>query len=398
MSQMIKLPLDGIRVIDCSHIVAGPYTSMLLAQAGAQVIKLEPPGSGERLRRGTSIANDIGERAPMNFIALNRGKLGVTLNLKHPEGKDAFKKLVAASDVLVENYRPGALEELGLGYDVLKATNPRLIYASISGFGKRSDLRGPYSDWTAHNPSAQAMSGLMDGSREPGGPPMQVAAPIGDTIPALWTAYGITLALRQREHTERGQFLDMAMYDAMSMHNYSAVSAEDAGGAPARRGHEELGPSHHMLFEAQDGWVMLSGAGEHEKWETLFRHIGRADLNEDRKYLSVNVKAILEGWSRQLPRAEVCRVMLGMEFSPAPVQTAKEVYNCPQLAARDMFVEFEHLGRQFRLLGDPIKLSDVPGSPGSPPPLLGEHNDYVFGDIVGFSPQQIEELKMKGVF
>jgi CoA:oxalate CoA-transferase len=395
---MAKLPLDGIRVIDCSHIIAGPFTSMLLAQAGAQVIKLEPPRTGDRLRRGASIANDIGERAPMNFIAHNRGKLGVTLNLKDPLGKDAFKKLVAVSDVLVENYRPAALKELGLDYDVVKEINPRLIYASISGFGKRADLRGPYSDWTAHNPSAQAMSGLMDGSRKPGAVPMEVAAPIGDTIPALWTAYAITLALRQRDQTGSGQFLDMAMYDAMSMHNYSAVSAEDVDGASTKPDHEQLGPKHHLVFEAQDGWVMLSGASEHEKWEKLFRHIGRADLNEDQKYLRVDVKPILEGWSRQLPRSEVCGVMLGMEFSPAPVQSAKEVYNCPQLAARDMFVEFDHLGRKFRLLGDPIKFSDTPRAPAKPPPLLGEHNDYVFGEIVGFSRNQIQQMKRKGVF
>jgi len=395
---MTSLPLAGIRVIDCSHIVAGPFTSMLLAQAGAQVIKVEPPGTGEWARRHASIPNDIGERAPLNFIALNRGKLGVTLNLKHARGKDAFKKLAAVSDVLVENYRPGALKELGLDYDVLKAINPRLIYASISGFGKRSDLRGPYSEWTAHNPSAQAMSGLMDGSREPGGRPMQVAAPIGDTIPALWTAYGITLALRQREHTGRGQFLDIAMYDTMCMHNYSAVAAETVQSASAQRRHEELGPSHHMLFEAQDGWVMLSGAGEHEKWERLFRHIGRADLNEGQKYLTVNVRPILEGWSRQLPRSEVCRVMLGMDFSPAPVQSTKEVYDCAQLAARDMFVEFEHLGRTFRLLGDPVKLSDSPSAPGTAPPLLGEHNEHVFREIVGLSQDQVEEMKAAGVF
>jgi crotonobetainyl-CoA:carnitine CoA-transferase CaiB-like acyl-CoA transferase len=394
---MTQLPLAGIRVIDCTHIIAGPYTSMLLAQAGAQVIKLEPPATGERLRRGASIPNDIGERAPLNFIALNRGKLGITLNLRDPQGKEAFKRLAAASDVLVENYRPGAFKELGLDYEVLKAVNPRLIYASISGFGKRADLRGPYSDWTAHNPSAQAMSGLMDGSREPGGRPMQVGAPIGDTIPALWTAYGIALALRQREKTGTGQFLDIAMYDAMSMHNYGAVAAAAVEDAGAQHRQQRLGPSHHMLFEAQDGWVMLSGAGEHEKWERLFRHIGRADLNEDRKYLGVDVKAVLEGWSKHLPRAEVCRVLLGMEFSPAPVQTAKEVYDCPQLAARDMFVEFEHLGRPFRVLGDPVKLSAVPRAPGSPPPRLGEHNDYVFGEIAGFSADQIREMKAKGV-
>lgn len=243
---MTKLPLEGIRVIDCSHIVAGPFTSMLLAQAGAQVIKLEPPATGERLRRGASIPNAIGERAPLNFIALNRGKLGITLNLRDPQGKEAFKKLVAVSDVLVENYRPGALKELGLSYDVLKAVNPRLIYASISGFGKRADLRGPYSGWTAHNPSAQAMSGLMDGSRLPGGPPMQVGAPIGDTIPALWTAYGITLALRQREQTGTGQFLDIAMYDTMSMHNYGAVAAAGVSSSGTERRHQELGPSHRL--------------------------------------------------------------------------------------------------------------------------------------------------------
>jgi len=395
---MTKLPLEGIRVIDCSHIVAGPFTSMLLAQAGAQVIKLEPPRTGEWNRRGVSIPNDVGERAPLNYIALNRGKLGVTLNLKDPQGRDAFKKLMAVSDVLVENYRPGALKELGLDYDVLKIINPRLIYASISGFGKRTDLRGPYSDWTAHNPSAQAMSGLMDGSRKPDGPPMQVGAPIGDTIPALWTAYGITLALRQREQTGLGQFLDIAMYDAMVMHNYGAVAAEDVEGVSAEPRRPPLGPHHHMLFEAQDGWVMLSGAMEHEKWERLFRHIGRADLNEGQKYLAIDIKPVLEGWSKQLPRSEVCRVMVGMEFSPAPVQTAKEVYNCPQLAARDMFVEFEHLGRNFRLLGDPVKLSGVPRASGSPPPLLGEHNDYVFGELVGFSQDQIQEMKAKGVF
>ncbi len=394
---MSKLPLAGIRVLDCTHIIAGPFTSMLLAQAGAQVIKIEPPVTGERLRRGATVPNDRGERAPINFIALNRGKLGITLNLRDPQGQDAFKRLVAVSDVLVENYRPGALKRLGLDYESLKPINPRLIYASISGYGKRRDLHGPYSEWTAHNPSAQAMSGLMDGSRDASNRPMQVAAPIGDTVPALWTAYGITLALRQRDLTGAGQFLDMAMYDAMTMHNYGAVAAETLGDAIPEHAVSSLGPSHHMLFEAQDGWVMLSGASEHDKWERLFEHIGRADLNEGQRYLTVDVKAILEGWSKQMPRADVCRTMLSMKFSPAPVQTAKDVYDCPQLAARGMFVEFRHLGRMFRVLGDPIKLADAPCAPGSPPPLLGEHNDYVFGELAGYSEAQIKALKTQGV-
>jgi len=390
-------PLAGIRVIDCTHIVAGPYTSMLLAQAGAEVIKLEPPRTGERARRGASVPNQIGEHAPLSFISLNRGKLGITLDLRDPQGKHAFKKLVAASDVLVENYRPGALKDLGLDYDVLKHVNPRLVYACISGFGKRADLRGPYSDWTAHNPSAQAMSGLMDRTRAPGGAPMQIGAAIGDTIPALWTAYGIVLALRQREASGNGQFLDMAMYDALCMHNYAAVAAQGPDLPEAERRDGPLGPLHHMLFEAEDGWVMLSGAAEHDKWERFFVHIGRADLNEERKYLGVQVKPIVEGWSKHLGRAQVCQVMLQMGFSPAPVQTAKEVYDCPQLSARQMFVEFEHLGRSFRVLGDPVKLSAVPYRAGSRPPLLGEHNDYVFGQIAGLSADEIRSMKANGV-
>lgn len=141
---------------------------------------------------------------------------------------------------------------------------------------------------------------------------------------------------------------------------------------------------------------MISGAGEHEKWERMFRYIGRSDLNEGQKYLAVDVKAIIEGWSKHLPRAEVCRVLLLMDFSPAPVQTAKEVYDCPQLAARQMFVEFQHLGRPFRFLGDPVKLSDVPGMAGRPPPLLGQHNDYVFGELLGMSREQIQAMKTNG--
>ena len=396
---MSTKPLEGIRVVDCTHIVAGPFCTMLLAQAGAQVIKLEPPKTGEWYRANAStIPNDIGERAPLSFVTLNRGKLGVTLNLKDPKGKEAFKKLAAVSDVIVENYAPGAMKRLGLDYDALKTVNPRLVYASISGFGKRTDLRGPYADWTAHNPSAQAMSGMMDGSREPGGPPVLVSATIGDTIPAVWTAYGIMLALQQRERTGHGQFLDIAMYDTMAMHNNVAVASVELDGANAGRRHQQVGPAEHVLFEAQDGWVMLSGAREHEKWERLFRHIGRADLNDDQKYLTLDIKPVLEGWSKQLPKAEVCRIMLGMGFSPAPVQTATEVYQCPQLEARHMFVAFEHLGRKFRHLGDPIKLSNVPDTVGSPPPLLGEHNEYVFGKIVGFSPSELQQMKASGVF
>ncbi|RPI46783.1 MAG: hypothetical protein EHM59_06525, partial [Betaproteobacteria bacterium] len=186
-------------------------------------------------------------------------------------------------------------------------------------------------------------------------------------------------------------------YDAMAMHNYSAVAAETSDDVRAERRHGTLGPSHHMLIEAQDGWVMLSGAGEHEKWERMFCHIGRADLNQDKKYLNVDVRSIVEGWSKHLPRAEICRVMLGMGFSPAPVQTAKEVYDCPQLAAREMFVELEHLGRKFRFLGDPIKLTDVPPAKGSPPPLLGQHNAYVFGELVGLSRDQILAMKANGI-
>jgi len=296
--------------------------------------------------------------------------------------------------VLIENFRPGTLERLGFGPERARGLNARLIYCSISGYG----ATGPKRDLPGYDMVIQGESGLMDVTGFPETGPTKVGVAITDCLAALYAVQGILIAHIQRLETGKGQFLDMAMYVAMSMHNYSAVAAENEEAAPATSGHGQLGPHHHMLFEAQDGWVMLSGASEHEKWERFFRHIGRADLNEAQKYLTVDVRPIVEGWSRHLPRAEVCRVMLGMEFSPAPVQSANDVYNCPQLAARDMFVEFEHLGRRFRVLGDPVKLSDVSSAPGRPPPLLGQHNDYVFGEIAGFSPADIQEMKAQGVF
>jgi CoA:oxalate CoA-transferase len=215
---MESRPLQGVRVLDVSHIIAGPFCTMLLANAGAEIIKVEPPSTGEMSRRlSRPIQVEASEPITLQYVRVNRGKKGLTLNLRHERGKALFKRLAAISDVVVENFRPGTMKKLGLDYEALGAVNPELIYATISGYGRREDRKGPYSDWPANNPSAQAMSGLMDVTGEPGGPPSLVGASIGDTIPALWAAYGILLALEHRRKTGRGQQLDIAMYDCLVM-------------------------------------------------------------------------------------------------------------------------------------------------------------------------------------
>ncbi|MBI4201137.1 MAG: CoA transferase [Chloroflexi bacterium] len=402
---MNGLPLDGIKVLDVTHAVAGPFCTMLLADAGAEVIKVEPPHTGEMGRQGRPhITSDTGEPLSLRYVQLNRGKKTITLNLRDAKGKALFKRLVGISDVVAENFSPGTMERLGLGYDVLRAINPKIVYASVSGYGKRDDLRGPYSNWAANNPAAQAMSGLMDVTGEPDGPPCFVGASLGDTIPGIWTAYSIMLALEHRHRTGLGQAIDIAMYDCLVMHNDHAPEIYDLTGVSPGRGGEVM-YAPWLCLEANDGFVMVSGGGGSERWKQLWQAIGRPDLASDPQYtgpfegsfvLRV-IKPAIEVWSRQKGKWEVDRVLREIGFTGAPVQTAKEVYDCPQLEARKMWVELEVAGKKFRQPHNPAKLSACPDQ--SPPavPLLGEHNDYVYQQLLGLEPGQLQELQAASV-
>jgi CoA:oxalate CoA-transferase len=379
---------------------------MLLANAGAEVIKVEPPGTGEISRRsGRPIPAEGSEPVTLQYVRVNRGKKDVTLNLRHEQGKAIFRRLAAMSDIAVENFRPGTMKRLGLDYETLKAVNPRLIYATISGYGRRADLRGPYSDWAANNPSAQAMSGLMEVTGEPGGPPSLMGASIGDTIPGLWAAYAILLALEFRRKSGQGQYVDIAMYDCLVMHNDIALPFYDLTKVSAGREREDMW-SPQLRLEAKDGFVMLAGAAGPEKWAQLWRTAGREDLANDAKYLGQEVhgpfflhkiRPALEEWTTKKSRIELCHYLLELGFSAAVVQTPAEVYDCPQLKARRMYHEYEFAGRRFRQPSDPAKLSEVPETPSTPPPLLGEHNAYVLQNLLGLSAQEVRELHAQGV-
>ena len=405
-NDLIPLPLEGIRVVDATHVVAGPFCSMLLGDAGAEVIKVERPG-GERGRRTPPIiTDDLGQQISSRYLTVNRNKKSITLDLRQPNGKALFEDLVGVSDVVLDNWGPGAMKRLGLDYPRLNAINPSIIYATITGYGDSDALRGPYSGWAANNSSAQAMAGWMEITGQPDRPPQMVGDAIGDTVPGVWTAYGILLALMSRGTTGLGQHVDMAMYDCMLAHVTGTMASYQATGVPPGRNREALG--HPQLsLEALDGYVVLAGAAEEEKWAALWTFIGREELVRDPRYLGrdgtgaffVNViQPELEKWTRGIPKRDLTQQLLDLGFSASMVQNAEEVMGCPQLEARHMWWEFDHpiAGRVYTP-GSPVKMSLVGDQTPTRPPTPGEHNTQVLGELLGLSHNEMEKAKEEGV-
>ena len=400
-------PLEGIRVLDSTHIIAGPFCSMLLADAGAEVIKIERPQTGEagRLTRPL-IRNEDGEAVSVRFITVNRNKRSVTLNLRHPSGKALFEDLVRISDVVLDNWGPGAMERLGLGYERLSELNQSIVCASITGYGDNDALRGPYSAWAANNPCAQAMAGWMEVTGEPGAPPQMVGDNIGDTIPAVWTAYAILLALESRRKTGLGQHVDMAMYDCMVAHNTSSIPLyQFIGKAPGRD--REAMTTAQLTLKAKDGYVVLAGARQEAKWEALWKLIGREELIQDSRYLGRDVRgdffvneiqSALEEWTKDISKWDLTQTLLGVGFSAGMVQNAEDMVNCPHLEARHMWTEIEDpIAGKFIVSSNPVKMSRVAEKPVLRPPLLGEHNEEVLGGLVGLTPTKLQEMASEGI-
>ncbi len=401
-------PLDGLRVLDATHIVAGPFCAMLLADMGAEVIKIERTNVGERARLNDPfVQSEDGRRVSARFLAINRNKKSVTLDLRQPWGKEIFENLVKASDVLLDNWGPGALQRLNLGFDHLRKLNPRLIYASITGFGDSDGLRGPYSDWPANNPCVQGMGGWMEITGAPDGPPQMVGDNIGDSVPGVWTALGIMLALEQRRKTGRGQHLDMAMYDCMVAHTTSIMPFYQATGQVTTRARENM-ITAQLALKANDGYVVLAGSGGGGgKWEGLWRLVGREDLIADRRYLGEGISGqfyfdhivpAIEEWSQHIPKLEIAQKLIELGFSMGIVQDAADLDNCPHLAARKMFVDSgDSLGGSFRTVNNPIRLTESPDTPAGAPPLLGEHNREILCGIGGVTEDELALLEQEGV-
>ena len=402
----LPLPLTGIRVLDATHIVAGPFCSLILADMGAEVIKVERPGTGDLARgRGPYITGgEDGARVSSRYLGVNRNKQSVTLDLRHPQCEAAFENLVRASDVLLDNWGPGAFQRLGLGYDRLSELNPGLVYATITGYGDSPDLRGPYSNWPANNLAIQGMAGWMELTGEPDGPPQSVGDNIGDSVPGVWTALGIVLALETRRKTGFGQHVDMAMYECMVAHTVSNMNTYQATGQVVGRDKDRLATAG-LTFRAGDGYVVMAGARLAERWRALWQLIGREELTEDPRYLGQgdgefiagNVIPAIEEWSQLRPKWEVAGKLTELGFSMGVAQTIQDLADCPHLESRGMFVDTgDTLGGRFRSLRTPLRLTGCADSPATDPPTLGQDNRAVLCTLGGLTEEELAQLEADG--
>jgi CoA:oxalate CoA-transferase len=399
-------PLSGIRVLGLEQYVAGPTCSMILADAGAEVIKIEPPGTGDPRRALPPFAkNEQGEKSSGGFMRFNRNKKSLTLDLKQEKGQEIFRALVKKTDVIVENFRPGTMERLGFPYAAIREINPAVIYASISGFGKWEPLRGPYWDRPGFDVVFQAMGGLMHNVGEKEGPPQFLGFTLVDLYTPMVTAYGILLALRMREKTGLGQYLDMAMYDCAAALNEGAVAIHSyTGEVPGRDRPRIQAPL--CAFQTKDGYVALMIPTE-EMWARFCKAIGREDLTQHPQLSSGPLRAknydallqpVLDGWMAQRTNDEAIHILLQHGVPVGPSQTARDLVKCPHLAAREMILDIEDpVGGKKKFVGSPVKLSEVPGIEHRRAPFLGEHSQEILEGLLGFSRDKIEQLRTEKV-
>ena len=399
-------PLDGVKVLAFEIQVAGPYCTMMLADQGASVVKVERPEGGDTARGGAPrIKNDKGEIQSGYFLRFNRNKRSVTINLKSDEGRRVFAQLAEKSDVVVENFRPGLLDDMGIGYKALSERNPGLIYACISGFGSLDGYLGPYSKRPAYDIVAQAMGGLMNTAGQADGPPTWLGVALGDIVSGMNAAYAIMLALYERTRTGKGQYIDVSMYDSMIGLAERSVTAYSLTGHVLQRGREPYmapwGP-----FECKDGYVGVIVATEGD-WAKFCTAIERPDLvgregatsGPDRaKNMTGWLGEIINGWFKTQTKADATSRLLGAGLPIGPVQNAKEVFDDPQVAARKLMIEVPDpvLGT-VKLVGPVAKLSSAPEALAGPAPLLGQHNMEVLTEMLGYTSEEVDRLEREGV-
>ena len=392
------LALDGIRVLDLSRVIAGPWCGALLGDFGADVIKVEDTDAGDESR--TWPPKKDGETAA--YLLFNRNKRGVTLDLKSPEGVEVIKALVQKSDVLVENFRTGTMESFGLGYDVLAEINPRLIYCSVSAFGRT----GPRKDSPGYEALMQAFSGIMSITGEPGGPPVRSAVSFLDLTTGILCALGVTAAVHQRERTGLGQRVDGSLLDtAVALLAYHAEGYLLAGLVPKAlgSGHPSLSP--YRNFKCRDGqWIFIAAAND-RFWGKLTRALGleamaadpRFVKNGDRVANRAELEAMLEKIIGEYDREPLLKRLEEADVPATPVNTVDQVMNDPQTIARGMIERVVHpkLG-EIPVVGTPLKFSRMNPGVRRAAPLRGEHTDAVLAEC-GLSPERIRELRDKKV-
>ncbi len=388
-------PLDGIKVVDLSRILAGPYCSMILADMGAEVVKIENPDGGDDTR---AWGPPFLEGESTYFLSINRNKKSLPLNLKDPRGKDVLRRLIAQGDVLLENFRPGALERLGFGYEAVKVLNSRMVYCSVSGFGQT----GPDAQRPGYDLIAQGESGLMSITGYAEGPPLKVGTSIADIFAGTLAAQGILLALFARERTGRGQLVDVALLDGMlSVLTYQAGSYFATGNSPGRRGNQHPSITPYEAYEAKDGHLNI-GVANNSLYDKFCKVLGREDLIADPRFRGdadrVTNRAALQAILAPIIKTRTVREWLAaFDAAGIPagaIRSVGEALSAAQALAREMVTEVVHpkIG-PMKVTGIPVKLSDTPGAVETPPPLLGQHTDEVLREWVGLRPQDIAGLR-----
>jgi formyl-CoA transferase len=390
-------PLNGIRVLDLSRVLAGPYCTMTLGDLGAEVIKVEPPEGDETRGWGPPFAG--GESA--YYLCVNRNKRDIVINLKTEEGRKIMRDLAARSDVLVENFRPGTLKKFGLDYETLRESNPRLIYCSISGFGQTGSLR----DKPGYDFMIQAMGGIMSVTGEPDGEPMKTGVAIADLFAGQNAVIAILAALQAREKTGSGQYLDISLFE--SELGWLANVASNylvSGKLPKRYGNAHANIVPYQSFKAADGWFVVA-VGNDKQFEALCAAIEKSELAKDPRFMTNSAR--VENREDLIPilvpifqSKPVCEwlALLEDKFPCGAINNFEQVFSMPHVHEREMLIKMEHPRiDDLTLVGSPLKMSATPVEYRLPPPLMGEHTNQVLEEVLGYSREEVERLRKVAV-
>ncbi len=397
-SKLERAPLAGVRVLDLGRHLAGPTCAMWLGDLGADVIKIEKPGEGDD---GRASGPPFFDGQSAFFLAANRNKRSIELDIKQPEGQEIFRRLAETADVVVENFRPGVMDALGIGYQAMAERNPRIIYCSISGFG----ADGPYADRPGLDQIIQGVSGLMSVTGFEGGEPVRVGIPIADLLTGLFAAYGVLAALQARERTGRGQHVQTSLLEGMvGMLSFQAVRYLNGAGAPPPAGNHHPLNAPYGVFRAKDGYLTIGATGA-KRWRKLCEVLAAEEWLDDPRFKTNgdryrNRELLAELISERLQAHTIDeweRILNAAGIPCGPIYRIDQALEHPQVRHRQMVVELPHPAMgTVRLLGLPVKLSETPGAIRLAPPLLGQHTDEVLREI-GISDDELRRLREHGV-
>jgi crotonobetainyl-CoA:carnitine CoA-transferase CaiB-like acyl-CoA transferase len=392
-------PLEGVRILDLTRVVSGPFCTMMLGDLGADVIKIEEPGAGDESRAfGPPFAG--GESA--YFLSVNRNKRSCAVNLKSAEGVDLVRKIAAQSDVVIENFRPGTMERLGLSHEALSALNPRIVFCSITGFGRT----GPDAARPGYDLIIQGESGFMDITGDPDGPPTKAGTSIADLVTGQFAVQGILAALLERSRTGRGRRVDVSMLDCMaSLLTFNAGIYFTTGRSPARRGNAHATIAPYETFKAADGWINV-GVANDKFWQLFCAAIGRADLAAEPRFAKAadrvkhraELVPIVAAEIARHPRSHWIEVLSRAGVPYGNIRSVAEVCEAEQLVSRGMVLEMQHpTAGAVKNIDSPLRFDDRNDDHPLPPPLLGQHTHAVLESLLNLTAEQVAALEARGI-